>query len=142
MVSSSIGLEMRSVERRLSERVQFFQLPGATDLIPVWVFQRAHPDTVLGLLLDISAAGIQILTDKNTPLPVEYYQLIVHADDSADTRFITAAVKRLWSKPEGALYVRNGFVFDRDHELASQINDVRAVREAGRQWLRCELAAL
>lgn len=131
------------MEKRLSERVQFFQLTREDDVPPVWVFQRAHPDAILGLLLDISAEGLQILTDKFSPMQEETYQLIVHTEETTSVGFTTAVVRRLWSNAYGTLYTRNGFVFaEVGDDLASPINRVLAARAAGQKWLRCELAAI
>jgi hypothetical protein len=130
------------MEKRLSERVQFFQLTHEEDVPPVWVFQRAHPGAILGLLLDISAAGIQILTDKSSPMLDEAYQLIVHVEESASVSFTSVVVRRLWSNPYGALYIRNGFVFAGAKDSASPLSQVLAARAVGQKWLRCELAAI
>jgi hypothetical protein len=130
------------MDKRKSERVQFFQLPFNHDLIPVWVFHLANPDSVLGLLLDISADGVQIFTDKASPLQDDAYQLIVHSDEVASSSFISVRVHRLWSKPDGTLYIRSGFVFDGGEASLPSIKDVLAARDAGKQWLRCELTVV
>lgn len=129
------------MERRLSERVQFFQLPTNNQVIPVWVFQRAHPESVPALLLDFSKEGVQILTDKSLPLPNGSAKLIIHNDDRESADFIVTVVRILWSKAEGALYTRNGCEFDPAANQSSQIEQIRVACEAGKQWLRCELAA-
>lgn len=128
------------MERRQSERVQFFQLTRDDDVLPVWVFQRAYPDATLGLLLDISAEGIQILTDKCSPLDDQTYRLIVHAEETSSDNFITVEVRHLWSKTDGTLYIRNGFAFDDGEDLLQSIERMLAARDAGMHWLRCELA--
>jgi hypothetical protein len=130
------------MEKRKSERVQFFQLPRDDGLIPVWVFHRAHPDSILGLLLDISAEGVQIFTDKSSPMLGDAYQLIVHAGENQSSEVISVCVRRLWSKPDGTLYTRNGFAFEGGEELMPYLEKVLASRDAGHQWLRCELAVV
>jgi hypothetical protein len=129
------------MEKRKSERVQFFQLPRDKDLMPVWVFRRDHPDNVLGLLLDIGAEGAQVFTDKSSPLKADAFRLIVHADETGGSQSVSLCVRRLWSKPEGNLYIRNGFTFEAGEDATSSIEQVLAARDAGNQWLRCELAA-
>jgi hypothetical protein len=130
------------MEKRKTERVQFFQLPQDRDLMPVWVFRRDHPDNVLGLLVDIGADGVQIFTDKSSTLEADAYRLIVHADETEDSQSVSLQVRRLWSKPEGNLYIRNGFTFETGEDATSPIEQVLASRDAGKQWLRCELAAV
>lgn len=129
------------MEQRQVERVQFFQLAHDDDLMPVWVFHRAQPDSILGLLLDISANGVQVLIDKSHPLAAWTYRLIIHADETSDTRFITTRVCRLWSKVDGTLYIRNGFAFVDAADLQPAIEQILAARGTGQRWLRCELAA-
>lgn len=100
------------MEKRKSERVQFFQLPRDDALMPVWVFHRGSPYTVLGVLLDISEDGVRVFTDKSSPMPGHDYQLIVHDDESESRELISVRVRRLWSKPDGTLNMRNGFAFE------------------------------
>ncbi len=136
------SLGMHIVERRLIERVQFFQVPIADEVIPVWVFQRAHAETIPGLLMDFSTDGVQILTNKATALEADYYQLIIHIDDVSSAHLMTTTIRRLWSKPEGALYVRNGCLFDNAEQSLAQIDVLQTARAIGKQWLRCELMAI
>jgi len=131
------------MEKRKSERVQFFQLPQDRDLMPVWVFRGDHPDNVLGLLVDIGADGVQVFTDKSSPLREGAYHLIVHADETQDSQSVTIRVRRRWSKLEDNLYIRNGFTFEAGEEATpSPIEQVLTLRDAGKKWLRCELAAV
>ncbi|OYY93449.1 MAG: hypothetical protein B7Y41_11845 [Hydrogenophilales bacterium 28-61-23] len=126
-------------EQRKSERVQFFQMPRNEELVPVWVFQRASEDSVLGLLLDFSSDGVQILTDKSRRLDGDAYELIAYVDETDSSNFVSARVHRQWSKPVGTLYIRNGFSFaDRDVSMPC-CEAMFAARDAGLQWLRCEI---
>ncbi len=128
------------MEQRKSERVQFFQLPTDGDLVPVWVFQLTQGNPVLGLLLDIGIAGAQILTDRANPLAGTDYNLIIHGDEAPGAGLLSVRVRRLWSKAEGTLYLRNGFVFEAGMDMTPIIASLRAARDSGHQWLRCELA--
>jgi len=130
------------MEKRKSERVQFFQLSIESDLEPVWVFRHAQQDSVLGLLVDISVDGLQVLTDKSSPLVGDGYQLIIHADEPQNRNFISVQVHRLWSKEDGTLYIRNGFAFSEGGALIPSIEKLLAARAAGQQWLRCEFVAI
>lgn len=131
---------MLEMEKRQFDRLNFFQLSRDGDLIPVWVFHRARPDTVLGVLVDISAEGVQILTDKSSQLDANNYLLIVHVDDAPDRNSIDVRVNRLWSKSDGTLYIRNGFAFQKGEDLTHYSKQLLALRDTGHQWLRCELA--
>lgn len=130
------------MEKRKSERVQFFQLTRDDEVMPVWVFQRASPDSILGLLLDISAEGAQILTDKSIQLPRDTYQLIVHAGEQPGDDFIALSVQRLWSEADGTLYSRHGFSLGSGEEAAASLDRLFTLHATGRKWLRCELKAV
>jgi hypothetical protein len=119
-------------ERRRSERVQFFQLATDKDIEPIWVFRQTYPEAILGLLLDINAVGVQVLTNKAHELTGDTYRMIVHAGDEVVT------VRRRWSALEGTLYMRNGFAFDEQANLPALLT---ALAE-GASWLRCELLPL
>jgi hypothetical protein len=129
------------VERRLSERVQFFQQPGDDVAVPVWVFNHAKSDTILGLLLDVSDEGVQIMTDEAVPPLSDEFQLIVQTDETANINLAVATMHKLWSKSDGTPYVRHGFSFDGDINLTMLLDCVFAARDSGRQWLRCGLIA-
>lgn len=130
------------MEKRLSDRVQFFQFHHDHDLRPIWVFRHAQPESVLGLLLDVSEEGVQILTDKSPSLQGDSFYLIIHSDACQVANFCAAQVRHLWSKAEGTLYVRNGFAFDGVGDLASFIARLLVARADGHKLLRCELVAL
>ncbi|MEW5768900.1 MAG: PilZ domain-containing protein [Pseudomonadota bacterium] len=128
------------MEKRQSERVQFFQVPLEKEVVPVWVFRRSHPNALLGLLLNISLAGVQLLTDKAHALDDGSHRLTVYTDDRSQDIFLSAQVRHLWSKTDGEIYSRHGFFFTDEKVLAPAIAKVMAAREIGMQWLRCELA--
>jgi hypothetical protein len=128
------------MDKRKSERVQFFQISHERDVLPVWVFNRSNSDAVLGLLLDIGSDGLQILTDKMKPLGAEQYELTIHSDEGADALHPAIPVKHLWSQPDGTLYNRNGFAFMGGTDMMQFLESILSAREAGRKWLRCELA--
>lgn len=129
------------MERRLSERVQFFQQPGADVAIPVWVLNGTKPDTILGLLLDVSDEGVQIMTDEPVQSRNDEFELVVQSDESANTNLAVATMRRLWSQEDGTPYVRHGFSFTGEANLLMLLDCVMAARDSGRQWLRCGLVA-
>ena len=130
------------MERRFSARVQFFQLATENQLTPIWVFQRTRENSTLGLVVDISDYGVQILTDKSTPLPNSAYELIAHSDAEAQAMYPSILVVRRWSKAEGALYIRNGFLFDSPPKALPLITALRRTHSTNQPWYRCELAAI
>jgi len=128
------------MDKRISDRMQFYQFSYQDDLSRNWDYQRADMDSIQGLIIDISMDGVQILTDKSKPVDAGYYQVIVHADHIPGIKYMCAQLRHLWSKPDGGLYHRNGFAFDGWGDLASFIGNLLAAHEAGHRWLRCELA--
>jgi hypothetical protein len=98
MEDTSAANESEVEERRRSERVQFFQLAKDKDIEPVWVFRQTYPESILGLLLDISSVGIQVLTNKSQALTAASYRMVVHAGNEN----VTLNVRRCWSGLEAA----------------------------------------
>ena len=125
------------MEKRRTDRVQCFQLGTDADIQPVWVFRKAHPDAILGLLLDIATDGAQVLTDKTQSLAGESnaYRLIIQSEEASDPDTVVAHTRCAWSKPDGTLYIRNGLVFD--NEISMQNILSKKVKDS--KWLRCEL---
>jgi len=126
------------MEKRSSDRVQFFQVGTGKDIHPVWVFRQTSPGAVLGLLLDIGANGAQVLTSKTQDLAGGNYRLIVHADDTPGKEALSVNVRCRWSQHDGTLYIRNGLIFDEE----ALVDEVHALQGGGMHWLRCELLRL
>ncbi|MBV5337301.1 MAG: hypothetical protein J0653_04875 [Deltaproteobacteria bacterium] len=103
---------------------------------PLWVFRKTCPEATLGLLIDISPDGAQILTGKEETLQEIAYRLVIHTEAEQEALIIDAFC--CWSRPDGTLYSSNGLVFA---EKASLQAIVPALESGGR-WLRCELVPL
>lgn len=131
------------MEQRRSERAQFFNAVDEQGMHPVWVFRRTVVEATLGLMVNISRGGVQILTSKDTPLDGDVYKLIVFIDRDGVTTSHSAIVSRQWSGSEGTLYLKHGFAFEESTEVAGgMVQSVIAAREAGEKWFRCELLDL
>ena len=124
-------VQNEGMERRKSERVQFFQVSTDQEIRPVWVFRQTYPEAILGLMIDIAPDGAQILTSRSPELTHDAYLLAVHAGN----RPMMANIRRIWSRPDGTLYARNGFSFD-DRASLKSVLLASGVRPT---WLRCEL---
>lgn len=126
------------MEKRKSERVQFFQLSMDKDIKPVWVFGQTDPEATLGLLIDITPDGAQVITNKSQELVADDYQLIAYTSEAPGREVLTVKVRRCWSRLDGTLYIRNGLVFDEQ----ISVQPLLVARDAGSRWLRCELLPL
>jgi len=123
------------MEKRKSDRVQFFQLNTGEDIQPVWVFRHSNPEAILGVLLDIGAHGAQVLTDRSQDLAGGDYRLIVHCGNAqGEDDLVVNAVCR-WSRHDGTLYIRNGLIFDEETSL----DEIMALHNRATSWLRCEV---
>lgn len=123
------------MEKRKVERVQFFQMSTGKDIQPVWVFRQHNPEAVLGLLLDITSQGAQVLTNKFQELDGEDYELAIRLGEDFAEESFTVKVGRRWSRPEGTLYLRHGFAFEEPLSMQTMLSALHV----GVNWLRCEL---
>ncbi len=128
------------MDKRKSERVQFFNIGDGEQVLPIWVFRKANTDAVLGLLVDISAEGVQVLADKAFPLADDLFQLSIHLDDDS---VLTVPVKRQWSLEDESLYIRHGFTLEDSEENTATVVQrvIDAYEQAGR-WMGCEIVIL
>ncbi len=126
------------MEKRKSERVQFFQMDTGKDIQPIWVFRQIYPEATLGLLLDIGTNGAQVLTSKSEQLAGKSYRLIVQAGETDEKEALAVNVRCCWSRQDGTLYTSNGLIFDKP----SSIQEVLAASDAGTRWFRCEMLPL
>jgi len=128
------------MEKRTAKRVESFPVEGTRGIEPVWIIQETTPDAILGLLVDIGANGIQILTPSGLDLKENGYRLMVHTDKR--DHLMTTIVSPKWSRAQGTMYHRNGFEFGKDVDPRADVDKVLAARQAGYRWLRCELVPL
>lgn len=130
------------MEKRRSERVQFFQARTEAGILPVWVFRHGSPNSILGLLIDISPEGLQVLTRQEDAVINDLSQLTLYKAGSADHRYMNVLVEHRWSESEGSVYRRSGFAFEDATEVGPVLAEIAAARAAGETWLRCELLPL
>lgn len=130
------------MERRLTERVQFFQCPPTLIPMPVSALDHSHTDTTSGLLLDISDDGVQILTSDDLTSYSDTFELTILPNGKSTASCTIATMQRQWSKPEDANFIRSGFAFAGDVQLATLLDNVLDARDAGRQWFRCNLVSV
>ncbi|RTL52753.1 MAG: PilZ domain-containing protein [Rhodocyclaceae bacterium] len=128
------------MEKRHSERVQFFNARDESGIQPVWVFRQTRQDSILGLLVDISNHGVQIITSRDAAMDGDMFQLVI-LDESEDGHYLTTLVNRRWHKDEGTLYLRHGFSFEEEDDIADAIHAIVAAGAglSTGKWLRCEL---
>jgi hypothetical protein len=127
------------MDNRHHPRVQCFQISQEHDLKPVWVFRMASANGVLGLIVDVSMGGLQVLTDKNEEMRLSDYRLIVHDDLSENGELCALDVVCRWSRAEGALYFRSGFEYSDAPNATGAVEALRARVASGHKWMRCEL---
>ena len=128
-------------EKRKDRRVEFFLVPAAHKLFPVWVFKPENESEAhAGLILNISSGGVQILTDRRRPLEAGRYTLHVLSQEAegAGSRLETT-VARLWTHPECSLYERSGFGFESGADRLLQYLDAHVPQVEDHDWLRCTL---
>lgn len=135
----SMEQEQREQDQRSAPRVQFFNLAQEKDFKPVWVFRSSAGTAVLGLLLDISESGVQVLSDKSAPLEAEHYLINLQRSSASSSPFPTLEVHKVWSRMEGALYWRTGFTLVAHPDVPAIVQRIQAAAEAGEKWMRCEL---
>ena len=127
------------MEKRKGRRVEFFNALDEQGVHPVWVFQHTDLQATLGLLIDVSLEGVQIISRKETPLDGTLYRMDVYGSGSSQKLFPAVYVNRIWTGDEGTIYSRHGFALQEDVR-GSAMQAIVAAREVGEKWLRCELA--
>ncbi|MET3119861.1 hypothetical protein AAKU64_004108 [Undibacterium sp. GrIS 1.8] len=109
------------VENRKFERSQFFLVQQDNDFLPIWVFKPEDtPSGVLGVLVDVSKGGLQILMQKNILTEGQQFELsLINQIGGDETRLRPAIIDLVWSKDVGSTYTKGGFTFNSysDHEI-------------------------
>lgn len=73
------------MERRNKKRFEAFMLQKDKGYIPVYMFSEEDDDTILGLMLDISASGCRLLVSKsNEELPQKIRLKMLSSDRTVE----------------------------------------------------------
>lgn len=130
------------VERRSSERIQFFSRPTENVFAVDPVSSLRQADTIFGLLIDVSDFGVQIITQKQRTALPRSLDLLIQAPGGSRLDFAVARLDRLWSKVACEHYIQHGFAFRGTVQLAPLLDGVLSARDSGLPWLRCGLRPL
>lgn len=130
---------MNSIDNRVHQRVQCFNLPFEREFIPIWIFNSN--DGVAGLVVNMSFSGIQLLTDATEPLAEPHYDIVFIED--ADFEVTTAPcchIEQVWNDKISAQYNTSGFIFTGKVEAVIK-HQLEKFHHASKPFLRCELRA-
>ncbi len=128
------------LDNRRFERSQFFLVQKDRDFLPIWVFKPEHnPTGIAGVLVDVSAGGLQILIQQNAMSVGQRFEmsLINQIGDDA-MRLPPGQIKLVWSHDLGTAYTKCGFVF---HSYTSdQISSLMThTLDGENKFMRCIL---
>lgn len=128
------------VENRQFERTQFFLVQKERDFLPVWVFKpEDNPSGIAGVLIDVSAGGLQILMQKVAPAKGQRYQMsLINQIGGDEARLPPGTIDLVWSDDLGSTYTKGGFTFGSysDDEIAMLISHSM---DGGDKFMRCIL---
>jgi len=131
------------VENRKFERSSFFLVQIERDFLPVWVFQP-HDDTagLLGVLVDASEGGLQILLQKNTLHVGQQFEMFVINQIGGDELSLPPAkIQLVWSEDIANTYTKCGFIFQSNNR--GEIHQLHAqALGSEHKFLRCVLREL
>jgi hypothetical protein len=133
---------MNQTENRAFNRVQVFLLHENEEYVPVWVFNsKMNPSgSLVGLVVDLSESGIQVLTDAREPLSSQQYEITFLTDDKRNVLASPRCrITRVWSQSNGGLYANTGFAFAGNVDGTVKIL-LDSLRDGSRKFLRCALS--
>lgn len=128
---------MTETDQRVHPRAQYFLIKDAGQAVPIYAFR--DPDdlyAIPGLVVDISAGGVQVLTADTDELSQAIYNLELVVNLSSDAQAEVAEVRKVWSQAEG-VNVRTGFVFSQSVETDAKWSEV--LRDVPHHLVRCVL---
>lgn len=129
------------MDNRRHPRTQCFQMAHDHDLTPVWVFRRATPDGVLGLVVDFSDSGLKALVEKHESLDAEFFIVFIGEQFEGPDPRPSFTVARKWTGVPMGLYDLCGFEFTDPAEAQDCVQFMKNQLGSGNAWIRCELLA-
>ncbi len=132
---------MEPTDRRVQTRAQLFVIRKDHEQIPVFAL-RASDDinAVPGLVMDLSNAGVQVLTSsKASIVEGSAYSLELASGQPLDADPIhRIPVQLMWSREDG-MYIRCGFTFTPESADSDLQRLQSRVTESDHGLLRCVL---
>ena len=128
------------VDQRRFPRVEFFLVPAAHEQLPVWVIKpQALANARGGVVVDLSEAGLQILTSAEPPLDVRHYEMRLLLGEDDGVPLFSAAVRRVWSRPLSQHVQLGGFEFESAQSQAEEFLRTQTAQITERRWVHCVL---
>jgi len=127
-----------SIDQRRAPRIEFFLLPEAPEPLPA--------DEVRGgIVVNLSEAGLQVLTLAEPPLEAEHYTLRLlfggtgEGDEGEGPPLLSADVRRVWSRALDGGAQLGGFEFESANAQAEEFLLAQTAQITARQRLYCVL---
>ena len=129
-----------SIDQRRCPRVEFFLVPDAHEQLPVWVIKPAGLSQARGgVVVDLSAAGLQILSAAEPALDAPAYELRLLLGEDEGVPLFSAGVRRIWSRPLSSQVQLGGFEFEAPNSQAEEFLLAQTVQVSARRSVRCVL---
>lgn len=133
----------RVADARAHARAVFFLVPTEREQLPVWVFvpqddQAGQP----GLILDISPAGMQVLTSAAEPLHMPRYRIELLLGEGEGVARFHADARVVWRSALSTLGDLSGLAFETENSDVAQFLATYAPSVTARRWVRCWLSPL
>jgi len=129
-----------SIDQRRFPRVEFFLVPSEHEQLPVWVIKpEGLSDARGGVVVNLSEAGLQILSAVEPPLDAQHYELRLLLGEDEGVPLFSAAVRRVWSRPLSQLVQLGGFEFESANSQAEEFLLAQTAQITARKWVRCVL---
>ena len=142
----TLDTQPRAADARAHARAVFFLVPSAREQLPVWVFvpqdgqagQAGQP----GLILDISPAGLQVLSSAAEPLQAPRYRIELLLGEGEGVARFHANARVVWRSSLSTLGDLSGLAFETENSDVAQFLATYAPSVTARRWVRCWLSPL
>lgn len=132
-------------ERRQHKRVENFQFKVKDhDFVPVWMFStNTEKNTVLGLIIDLSAGGASLLVSKNMPVFLSKFHITILSPESSEVEELEVAAVQTWEDEDYSVDHKTvGIQFlEMDTELQTKLEHaIQWLTLQSKGFLRCEIS--
>lgn len=130
--------QINILEKRVSQRVEFFRVRLAHEFVPVFAFapnedQRA----IAAVVVDMSKEGVQILSSRENQIAASFHQFALSGTNlNASLQAESWPVRHIWSRVQG-MYLLSGFSFSGKSSIPANV--IAQLNEATHHLLPCVL---
>lgn len=132
---------IKIVEKRASQRVEFFRIRLNDQFVPMFAFAPdGDQNAIAAVVVDLTSEGVQVLTNPENRIATPFHQFELSGDNlNENVQTKSWPVRHIWSRVQG-MYLLSGFSFSGKMSIPSSV--IAQLNRATPRLLPCLLSPI